>query len=74
MSPATPWAELTVTGAGWQQGIPVAGGNPDDYFIDVLFEGTPFFNPGVTYTKLSVAATTSAELTVAAASWTELTL
>lgn len=73
MSPATPWTELTVTGAGWQQGIPIASGNPDDYYIDVLFEGTPFFNPGVTHAKMSVAATASTEMTVAATVWTELT-
>ena len=73
MSPATSWTELTATGAGWQQGIPVAGGNPDDYFIDVLFEGTVFFNAAAAHTEMSGAATAGTELTVAATVWTELT-
>ena len=73
MSPATSWTELTVTAAGWQQGIPVVAGNPDDYFVDVLFEGTVFFNPHAAHTELSVAATSGTELTTPATSWTELT-
>lgn len=72
--PATPWTELSITGAGWQQGIPVATGNPDDYYIDVLFEGTVFFNPGTTHTKMSLgSATVGTELSVAPTIWTELT-
>lgn len=74
MSPATSWTELTVDAAGWQHGIPVAGGNPDDYFIDVLFEGTVFFNPHVSHTELSLGSATShTELTTPATTWTELT-
>lgn len=74
MSPATPWTELTVTAAGWQQGIPVVAGNPDDYFVDVLFEGTVFFNPHVPHTELSLASPTSGtELTAPLTTWTELT-
>ena len=75
MSPATSWTELSVTGAGWQQGIPVTGNNPDDYYIDVLFEDTVFFNTGVTHTEMSLSsATVGTELSVASTSWTEVLL
>lgn len=74
MSPATIWTELTVTDGGWQGGFTVPGGNPDDYYIDVLFEDTPFWNPAAAvYTEMSVAATAGTEMSVASTVWTELT-
>ena len=43
MSPATPWTELTVAQTGWAQAFAAIGGDPNDYFIDILFEGSIFF-------------------------------
>ncbi len=74
MSPATAWTELSVTDTGWQQAVPSLGNPDDDYYIDVIFEGTVFFNPGVTHTELSVAATAATELTAPSTSWTEVTI
>lgn len=73
MSPATPWAELTATAMGWQQGFTIPGGNPNDFFIDVLFEGALFANPHISWTELTAPATTHSELSVPATVWTELT-
>lgn len=70
--PATPWTELTGAAPAWQEGITVSDG--DDFFIDVLFEGTgttaimPFAG-----TELSLGvATPSTELSITATPWTEL--
>lgn len=75
MSPATSWTELTVTDVGWQMGIPVSGGNPDDFYVDFLFEGSEFFAPGPpSWVELSVGATAGTELTSPSTSWTEVTI
>ena len=74
MSPATAWTELTVPDGGWQIGFPAFGWDPDDLFIDVLFEGTPFLMPSIpAWVEHSVPATVGTELSVAATTWTELT-
>lgn len=76
MSPATAWTELTATGVGWQMGIPVAGGNPDDFYVDVLFEDSIFFSaPGPpSWVELTVSATSGTELMTPSTSWTEVTI
>lgn len=70
--PATPWTELTGDAPAWQEGITVSDG--DDFFIDVLFEGTgtvAIMPWSGTELSLSVA-TPATELSVAATSWVEL--
>lgn len=74
MSPATVWTELSATGAGWTPGTPENDGT-EDFFIDFLFEGTGFFAAmPPDYTVLSVAASSSTELTTPASAYVELTL
>lgn len=76
MSPATTWAELSVTETGWVEGYPdPTYAASTDYFIDVLFETTALFALAATpYTELSISATPSTELTGVLTPYTELTL
>jgi len=60
---------------GWQRAIGIAGGNPDDYFTNFLFEDTPFFfNAGVAYTEMSIPLTASTEMAAPMTSWVEMNL
>lgn len=73
MSPATVWTELTAPAGGFQEGIPDISYNPvDDFFIDVLYEGTAFFNLTTDWTEMSVGAASYTELSVPATTWTEM--
>lgn len=69
----TSWAERTAVDGGFQEGRAYGDGT-DDYFIDVLFEGTGFFAvPPWSGTERSAPSTSSTERTAPAPSWTERT-
>ena len=64
-TPATPWTELTTAQTGWMEAFPDGSYlASEDYFIDVLFEGTGFF---------AVIPTAYTELSAPVTNWTELT-
>jgi hypothetical protein len=73
VSPTT-WTEVTTTATGWQQGTLGSGLTADDdYFIDVLFEGTALASPVPTaYTELTASAPAYTELTAPVVPWTEV--
>jgi hypothetical protein len=78
MAGATPWTELAITDAtGWVEGFPIPIGNAVILFSIVMpiEGGFGFIDPTTSYTELSISATASTELTLAAATaYTELTL
>ena len=70
---ATSWTEQSATlAADWQEGVPGRENPSDDYFIDLLFEGTTFYDPGVTWSEQSMSSTSMTEKTQSATSWTEV--
>lgn len=74
MSPATVWTELVGVQTGWSQAFAAIGGDPNDYFIDILFEGSVFFNPHVPWTQMSGSVTSGTELTTPSTTWTEIVI
>lgn len=71
--PATTWTKLTTPAGGFQESrVDPFLDASTDYFIDFLFEGTAFSDPGAsTWTEASMSATSFTEQTVGATTWTE---
>ena len=70
----TSWTEKTATAGAFTEGR-AEGDGIDDYFIDILFEGTEIFGlVPASYTERVATVAIGTERTAVSTSWTERTV